>query len=368
VNPGFAAEHVLTGRLSPLASRYPDDNAVRSYAERVLARLRTLSGVDAAGITTFLPFSWDGSSSVVIAEGRTMAPGESVVSPSQLYVTPGYLEAMKIPLVRGRTFTDADGPDAPRVVIVDEQLAAWFWPGADPIGRRMYLPQRPEDVVKPGPDVVWLQVVGVVGNVKLHGLVEGEQARVGAYYQSFLQEPSGNIGFAVRSRGDLAATTAALQRAVVEIDPEQQAFDVFTMSERIEKSLTSRRAPMLLSTAFGLLALLLASIGLYGVLAYQVTLRTREIAIRLALGSDAGAVLRLILSEGSTLIALGLAGGVAGAVALRGAIASQLYGVGALDPTVMLLAAAVLAVVSLAACLGPARRASRVSPLTALSS
>jgi ABC-type antimicrobial peptide transport system permease subunit len=125
---------------------------------------------------------------------------------------------------------------------------------------------------------------------------------------------------------------------------------------------------MLLSTAFGLLALLLASIGLYGVLAYQVTLRTREIAIRLALGSDAGAVLRLILSEGSTLIALGLAGGVAGAVALRGAIASQLYGVGALDPTVMLLAAAVLAVVSLAACLGPARRASRVSPLTALSS
>jgi predicted permease len=368
VNPGFAAEHVLTGRLSPLASRYPDDNAVRSYAERVLARLRTLPGVDAAGITTFLPFSWDGSSSVVIAEGRTMAPGESVVSPSQLYVTPGYLEAMKIPLVRGRTFTDADGPDAPRVVIVDEQLAAWFWPGADPIGRRMYLPQRPEDVVKPGPDVVWLQVVGVVGNVKLHGLVEGEQARVGAYYQSFLQEPSGNIGFAVRSRGDLAATTAALQRAVVEIDPEQQAFDVFTMSERIEKSLTSRRAPMLLSTAFGLLALLLASIGLYGVLAYQVTLRTREIAIRLALGSDAGAVLRLILSEGSTLIALGLAGGVAGAVALRGAIASQLYGVGALDPTVMLLAAAVLAVVSLAACLGPARRASRVSPLTALSS
>jgi predicted permease len=368
VNPGFAAEHVLTGRLSPLASRYPDDNAVRSYAERVLARLRTLPGVDAAGITTFLPFSWDGSSSVVIAEGRTMAPGESVVSPSQLYVTPGYLEAMRIPLIRGRTFTDADGPDAPRVVIVDEQLAAWFWPGADPIGRRMYLPQRPEDVVKPGPDVVWLQVVGVVGNVKLHGLVEGEQARVGAYYQSFLQEPSGNIGFAVRSRGDLAATTAALQRAVVEIDPEQQAFDVFTMSERIEKSLTSRRAPMLLSTAFGLLALLLASIGLYGVLAYQVTLRTREIAIRLALGSDAGAVLRLILSEGSTLIALGLAGGVAGAVALRGAIASQLYGVGALDPTVMLLAAAVLAVVSLAACLGPARRASRVSPLTALSS
>ena len=158
-----------------------------------------------------------------------------------------------------------------------------------------------------------------------------------------------------------------MKRALIEIDPDTQAFDVFTMSERVEKSLNPRRAPMLLSTAFGLLALLLASIGLYGVLAYHVSQRTREIGIRLALGSDARGILRLVLSEGVLLVALGIAGGVAGALALRDVIASQLYGVGALDPMVMLTAGAVLALVSLIACLGPARRAAHVSPLVALS-
>jgi predicted permease len=367
VDPGFIADHVITGRVSPLETRYRDDAALRSYVTRALERIRALPGVEAAGATSFMPFSWDGSSSVVIPEGYVMAPGESVVSPNQLYVTPGYLEAMKVTLKRGRLFTDADGPDAPRVVLVDEQLAKRFWPNADPIGRRMYLPDRPEDVVKPGPDVTWLRVVGVVANVKLRGLVEGEQARAGAYYMSFMQDPSRNVGLAVRTRGDLTAATAALQRVLAEIDPEMQAFDVFSMSERVEKSLNPRRAPMLLSTAFGLLALLLASIGLYGVLAYQVSQRAREIGIRLALGSDARGILMLVLNEGLSLVALGLAGGVAGVVALRGVIASQLYGVGTLDPTVMLGAVAVLAVVSLVACLGPARRAARVSPLVAIS-
>jgi predicted permease len=367
VDPGFIADHLLTGRVSPLETRYRDDAALRSYVTRALERMRALPGVEAAGATSFLPFSWDGSSSVVIPEGYVMAPGESVVSPNQLYVTPGYLEAMQVTLKRGRLFTDADGPDAARVVLVDEQLAKRFWPNADPIGRRMYLPDRPEDVVKPGPDVTWLRVVGVVADVKLRGLVEGEQARAGAYYMSFMQDPSRNVGLAVRTRGDLTAARADLQRVLAEIDPEMQAFDVFSMSERVEKSLNPRRAPMLLSTAFGLLALLLASIGLYGVLAYQVSQRAREIGIRLALGSDARGILMLVLNEGLSLVALGLAGGVAGAVALRGVIASQLYGVGTLDPTVMLGAVAVLAVVSLVACLGPARRAARVSPLVALS-
>ena len=367
VNPGFVAEGVLTGRVSPLETRYADDAALRSYVNRALERIRALPGVESAGASSFLPFSWDGNSSVVIPEGRPADPSGSVVSPNQLYVTPGYLEAMHVALKRGRLFNDADGPDAPGVVLVDEQLAALFWPGADPIGRRVYLPDRPEDILKPGPTVKWLQVVGVVANVKLKGLVEGEQARAGAYYLPFFQDPSRGIGFAVRSRADMAATTAAVQRALVEIDPEMQAFDVFSMSERVEKSLNPRRAPMILSAAFGLMALLLASIGLYGVLAYHVSQRTREIGIRLALGSDARGILRLVLNEGALLTTCGIAAGVAGAVALRGAIASQLYGVGALDPMVMLTAVAVLGFVSLVACLGPARRASRVSPLVALS-
>lgn len=367
VSPGFTPEHVLTGRVSPLTSGYPDDAALRSYTNRALARMRALPGVEAAGVSSYLPFSWDSSSSVIIAEGYTPAPGESVVSPNQLYVTPGYLEALKVSLKRGRFFAESDTAESAPVVLVDERLAAKFWPNADPIGRRMYLPDRPEDVVTPGPTTKYLQVIGVVGAVKLKGLIEGENARAGAYYLAYAQSPSRNVGFAIRTQRDAPTTTAAVQRALTEIDPELQAFDVFSMSERVDKSLNPRRAPMVLSLAFGLVALLLASVGLYGVLAFQVSQRTREIGIRMALGSDTGGILRMVLGEGALLVVVGLGAGLAGSLVLRGVIASHLYGVGAFDPGVVLAAIGVLGVTSLVACLGPARRAAQVNPIVALS-
>ena len=367
VSPGFEPAHVLTGRVGLVGPRYPDDASQRAYTGRALARVRALPGIESAGITSYLPFSWDSSSSVIIPEGYAPKPGESIVSPSQLYVSPGYLEALKVPLRKGRFFTDSDTADAPRVVIIDEKLAARFWPNQDPVGRRMYLPDRPDDVKSPGPTVTWLQVVGVVGSVKLKGLEEGENTRVGAYYQAYAQAPSRMVGWAIRGGTDVASTRASVQRALAEIDPEVPLTDVFAMSSRIERSLNPRRAPMLLSLGFGAVALLLAAIGMYGVLAYHVGQRTREIGIRMALGSDAAAILRLILNEAAVLVVLGLAAGFAGAIALRGAIAAQLYGVGALDPVVMAGAVAILAVTSLVACLGPARRAVQVSPLVALS-
>jgi putative ABC transport system permease protein len=211
-----------------------------------------------------------------------------------------------------------------------------------------------------------LQVVGVVGSVKLKGLVEGENARVGAYYLPNAQDPARMIGFAIRTTGTSSNVTAAVQRALAEIDPETQLFDIFPMTDRIERSLNPRRAPMMLSVAFGGLALLLASVGLYGVLAYQVSQRTREIGIRIALGSDTTGILQLMLREALLLVLAGLGAGLAGAVALRGVIASQLYGIGALDPLVILAVTAVLAVAALFACAGPARRAARVDPVVAL--
>jgi predicted permease len=368
VDPGFVPEHVLTGRVSPLETHYPDDASLRSYAARAIENVRALPGVEAAGISSYLPFSWDSSSSVIIPEGYAPKPGESVVSPNQLFVSPGYLEALKLPLRSGRLFADSDTAGAPRVVIIDERLARRFWPNRDPIGRRMYFPDKPDDVAKPGPTVTWLRVVGVVGSMKLKGLEEsGENARAGAYYQVFAQAPTRDIGWAIRSRGEPAAMTASVQRALAEIDPELRMTDVVTMPARIDKSLNPRRAPMLLAVGFGAVALLLAAVGLYGVVAYHVAQRTREIGIRMALGSDARGILRLVLGEGGLLVALGLGGGLAGALALRGAIAAELYGVGPLDPVVMLGAAAVLAATSFIACFLPARRAARISPLVALS-
>ena len=368
VDPGFVAENVLTGRLSPLAARYKDGVATRGYTERVLTRLRALPGVEAAGVSSYLPFSWDGSSTVIIPEGYTPKPGESVISPNQLYVSPGYMEAMKMRLKNGRFFNASDTADAPKAVVLDENLARKFWPNQDPLGRRVYLPDSPEDVARPGPKVTWMTVVGVVGEVKMKGLVEGgETARAGAFYAVMSQHESRGIGLAIRSKGDLSALQPAVTRVLAEIDPDVPMTDVFTMSARIDKSLNPRRAPMLLSLGFGVVALLLASVGLYGVLAYHVSQRTREIGIRMALGSDAGGIVRLVLGEGGTLVLVGLGIGIAGAVALRGAVSSQLYGVGALDPLVMAGAIGVLGATSLVACWGPARRASKVSPLVALS-
>ena len=368
VDPGFRAEQVITGRVSPLETRHPDDAALRTYTSRALERIRALPGVQHAGVSSFLPFSWDSSSSVIIPEGYVMKPGESVVSPNFLRVSPGYLEALRVPLRRGRFFTDSDAEGAPGVIILDERLARRFWPAGDAIGRRLYLPGSPDDVATPGPNVTWLRVVGVVADVKLKGLVEeGETARAGAYYLPYPQSPTRNIGFAIRTSGQTADLTASVQRALAEIDPELQLYDVFALQERVTRSLNPRRAPMLLSLAFGIVALLLAAVGIYGVLAYQVGQRTREIGIRMALGSDAGGILRLILREGAVLVVLGLAGGFVALLGLRRVITSQLYGVGALDPTVMLLVTGVLGLASLVACLVPARRAARVNPVEALS-
>lgn len=339
---------------------------MRGFTDRVLARVRALPGVETAGATSSLPFSGNNSSSVILAEGYVMAPGESAISPNMIEATPGYFEAMRIPLIRGRYFTDADTEDAPKVVIVDERLARKFWPDTDPIGRRMFMPNSPQDLISPGPDARWVRVVGVVKTVKLQGIIEGEGARLGAYYFPNAQDTTSFLGLAVRTAGDPRLITTAVRQAIAEEDPELPFFDVQPMQERITRSLDSRRLPMLIAVAFAAVALLLAAVGIYGVLAYQVSQRTREIGIRMALGSDGETIFRMILREGAMLVGVGLAVGAAGAVALRQAIVSQLYGVKPLDPLVLAAVTAILGAAALGACVAPARRATRVDPIVAL--
>ena len=365
IQPGFEPQALLTARVSPPSVRYPEQPQVRAFADRFLQAVRALPGVEAAGVTSNLPFGGDFSDSVIMAEGYQMTPGESIISPYQVTVTPGYMEALKVPLRSGRLFNDGDTPTSQRVVIVDETLARKFWPGQNPIGRRMFKPDNPEDLTKPGPKTRWITVVGVVGETKMAGLVTSD-TRLGTYYFPLPQDDLRTMTLAIRTKGDPLAVTSAVRQALASIDPELPLYSVKTMDDRIGESLSDRRTPMMLAAMFALVALFLAAMGLYGVLAYQVAQRRKEIGIRMALGSEPRGIFTLVLREGITLLAAGLVVGLGGAFAIRRAMESQLYGVSAMDPLVLAGVAGVLGSVAVAACAIPARRASRIDPTAAL--
>jgi predicted permease len=365
IQPGFDSSHVLTGLVSPPASRYKEDDDVRAFWNRLMEKVRTLPGVQAAGVTSTIPLSGDTNDSVILAEGYVMAKGESLISPFNSSVSPGFFEAMSIPLKRGRYFTDSDTERAPSVIIVDERLAKRFWKDQDPIGRRMWKPDSAEELNQgPGPKSRYYTVVGVVGNVRMTGLTEKEP--VGMYYFPFAQQVGRGMTIAVRTAGDPASIVGSIREQVRTIDPELPFYAVRPMTQLVDQSLVSRRTPMLLAALFGGIALFLAAIGIYGVLAYQVAQRRKEIGIRLALGSDGRRIFGLIVSEGLWLLGAGVAVGLAGAFAIRKAMATQLYGVNAMDPLVLAAVAAVLGIVAFAACAVPARRAARIDPLVAL--
>jgi len=310
------------------------------------------------------PLDGDHGDSVIFAEGYQMKPGESVISPNQHRVTPGYFETLGVKLVKGRFFNDHDSATAPHVVIVDEKLAKRFWPDRDPIGRRMYLPTDLNNLLAITDKTVFLTVVGVVHDVRLDSVVE-RRGEVGSYFFPIEHSPSRSVVFVLKTSGDPRALSNGVRSAINAVDRELPVFSMQTMDDLMEKSLMSRRSPVLLSLSFGAVALFLSALGIYGVLAYLVTQRTKEIGIRIALGSSA-AVFELVLREGLLLIASGFLVGAAGTLALRRTLESQLFGVSATDPMVIALVVAVLALVAFVACAVPARRATRIDPIVAL--
>jgi len=365
VRPGFDAGHVMTGIVSLPGTRYKDDANLMAFWNQLSERVRTLPGVEAAGLASSIPLSGNYSDSVILAEGYAMAPGESLISPYNFSVSPGYFEAMSIPLKGGRLFAASDDERAAKVLVIDERLAQRFWKGADPIGRRMWKPNTPEDLTKgPGPKTQYFTVIGVVGNVRTTGLTEKEP--VGTYYFPVAQNVSRGMTLVTRTAGDPSSIVGSVRQVVTSIDPELPFYAVKPMQQRVDESLVSRRTPMLLASLFGGIALFLAAVGIYGVLAFQVAQRRKEIGIRLALGSDGRRIFELIVSEGLWLLALGVAIGLAGAFAIRRAMETQLFGVQAMDPMVLALVTAVLGVVAFLACAVPAHRASRIDPLIAL--
>jgi putative ABC transport system permease protein len=364
VHPGFEPDGVLTAMISLPAAHYKTDAELQAFAARALEATRRLPGVQSAGITTAIPFGGNYSDSVIFPEGYVIGKGDSVISPSQLAVSEGYLETMHTRLVRGRLFNAGDTAQAPKRVIVDARLAQRFWPNLDPIGRRMYQPEDAQHLT-PGPKTQYLTVVGVVDDVKLTGLVEAD-GRFGAYYFPYAQSPDHGFALAVLSTRDPLLLSAAIRRVVAGIDPELPVFSVKTMNERMQEALVSRRVPMLLALGFAAVALFLSAVGVYGVLAYQVAQRTREIGIRMALGGTARAIARLVLAESARMLALGLGIGMVGTLVASRAMRNLFYGVQPMDPVVLATVAAVLTGVALVAAAVPARRAQQIDPAVAL--
>lgn len=366
VEPGFDPRGVLTAFVSLPASRYEDAGARRRFWDEMLGEARAIPGVEAASLTSVMPFTGNMSSSIIFPEGYIPSPGESILSPFRTQAGPGYFEAMGIEVVEGRAFRETDGPDAPRVLVIDEWLAERYWPGGGAVGSRMVFGAPPgADFV---PEDALATIVGVVRTIKHNDLTAPAGEHVGAYYFTYRQMPPGSAVLAVRSAtGDAAGLTSALRAALGRLDGELPLFGVETLEARIDQSLASRRIPLVLMGVFAGLALFLAVVGIYGALAYSVTQRRREIGIRLALGSSPSDVFRAVVREGLVVMGAGLLLGGAGAFFLARLVESLLFDVRATDPGVTLAVAAVLAAVGAVACVVPARRATGVDPVEALS-
>jgi ABC-type antimicrobial peptide transport system permease subunit len=272
---------------------------------------------------------------------------------------------MGVRLARGRFFDARDTPTSQPVIIIDERLAQRFWPNQDAVGHRMYRPEDPTNLTAVTGRTRFLTVVGVIRNVQLMGLTPSDTP-VGAFYYPYTQSTARSLVFAVRAERNGGALEGAVRNAITSVDRELPVFGVQTMDDRFDHALLSRRVPMMIGLAFGGIALFLAAVGIYGVLAYQVSQRRREIGVRMALGSTAAGILGLVVRDGVRITGIGLAVGLVGMLGLTRVIAGLLYGVQPMNPAVIGLVALVLATVALVATLVPARRAARVSPMAAL--
>jgi predicted permease len=349
---GFSPDHVLTMRVLPLSTKYKSDAERLRFAEETLQGIRSVPGVQAAGIVTFLPLSgWEGRRGVALkSEGLPLNQ-----RPVALWsaATPDYFRAMSIPLLSGRTFAEQDRPGAPNVAIISQSLATRLTPRSDPVGQQIVV----DDVEGP------VEIVGVVGDVRQSGATSSRSPEL---YLAFAQNPAPVFCYAIRTAVDPQSVVKAAERAIWQADDQQAVGFVMPMDHLTAESLAPQRVVMLILSAFGGVALLLAAIGIYGVIASFVTQRRQEFAIRTALGARAADVLWLVIQQSLKLVLSGVLIGLAGALLLTRFLASLLFGVRPIDPMTLLLGVATLAGAAFLATVIPARRATRVDPMVAL--
>jgi putative ABC transport system permease protein len=364
VSPGFDSSNVMTMSVALPADRFSSPSGQVNFFQDVLQRTRALPGVDSAGVIDSLPLSNDGGSHQPFSiEGRPVLPMSEQPEVDVRLISPGYLQTMHVPVIRGRDFSDADAAGRAGAALISDALARRFWPNEDPIGKHITLTFSP-DIVR--------EVVGIVGNVKVDSL--DETRPVDTIYVALGQlsaspgEPWHSFGLtlAVRTHSDPHAASSAVAAAIHQVGPDIPVVDVLSMDDIIAQSISPQRFNLLLLASFAALALLLAAVGIYGVLSYTVRRRVREIGIRMALGATNSDVLKMVVSDGMKPILIGVGIGLAAAIALSRLVASLLFGVRPTDPLTFSTVALVLVFVGVLANLLPAYRATRIEPTRTL--
>ncbi len=355
-NLGFQPDHVLGVEVFLPSNRYPESqpDKQRAFVADVLRRMKSLPGVQSVGAVSTLPLTGFWGETDFLVEGRPLPKSGETPTADNRFVTPGYFSTMRVPLLGGRDFTDADHDGGRKVMIVDETLARQYL-GGNPVGKRLNLgtPEKAE----------WWEVIGEVGNVKAFGL---EQPGLLTLYRPYAQRPLVLVAFTIRTAGDPSGLLKSAQQAVWDVDKDQPIFQALPMSTLAAQSVALRRVSTLLLAAFAALALVLAAVGIYGVMAYSVAWRTHEIGTRMALGAQQKDVLRLVLGQGARLTIAGVIIGVIAALVLTRFMASILFGISSSDPLTFAGVAILLSFIALAACYFPARRAMHIDPMVAL--
>jgi len=355
VNPGFQPGGVVTATVALPNTQYKDPAKRLAFYRDVIARLSSLPGVTNAASGIPVPFAGQFGSASFAIEGRPSPPGDPGPHGDIGYVSPGYFAALKIPVRSGRVFDDHDQTGSDPVAMVDETLAKQYWPDENPIGKH---------IRNGGPNTPWSTIVGVVGHVKSSDLA-GDLVK-GKYYYPLYQQPILFNNFLVRSQADPAALTNSIREAVQAVDPSQAVSNVTLLSDLVSASLAPRRFVVILLEVFAGMALLLAVLGLYGVISYSVTQRTQEIGIRMALGAQRGEVMGMVIRQGMILAGIGAGIGLVASVVFSSMLRSQFFGVSAFDPLTFSVTVLVLVSAAFAGSYIPARRATKVDPMNAL--
>jgi putative ABC transport system permease protein len=353
VNPGFDSSNLLTADLALIGPKYTAENRRLAFFKDLLSRVRTLPGVVSAGATTALPLTGIDAGNNIVIEGRPPVQYTQLPNGRFRAVSPGYFESMRIPLRSGRLLSEQDTETSPPVLLISETMERQYWPDESPLGKRIYFPG----------EKARREIVGVVADVK-HYALDGE-TRPEMYFP-FGQQPVQSMSIVIRTASAPEKLAEAFRRQVAELDKEQPIARIGTMDDLLSRSLVQPRIYSTMLAAFTAMALLLAAVGLYGVMSFAVGQRTHEIGVRMALGAQGRSVLRMVLSQGLTLVSAGVLLGIAGAFALTRAIEKLLFGISPTDPWSFLTASVLLVGVAMAACYLPARRATRVDPVIAL--